>query len=219
MGCGVLDQSGAMNNRRVEALGDGIFAIAMTLLVLELHVPPLPATASVADLARELLHMWPKFGGYCGSFLILGVLWIGHHNQFHYIRRVDRRFLWINILFFMCVGFMPYCTALLGTFIWNRLAAAIYGVAIIATGTVLYFQWRYAATHDLLSEAATPAIVHATGKRILVGLRGYAIALAVSLLSPPAGLALYVLIPLFYLRRGRIDQHLASRVPGASTEH
>ena len=208
-----------MNNRRVEALGDGIFAIAMTLLVLELHVPPLPATASVADLARELLHMWPKFGGYCGSFLILGVLWIGHHNQFHYIRRVDRRFLWSNILFFMCVGFMPYCTALLGTFIWNRLAAAIYGVAIIATGTVLYFQWRYAATHDLLSEAATPVIVHATGKRILVGMRGYYIALAASLVNAPAGLALYVLIPVFYLRRGRIDEHLAARVPGASAEH
>src|SRR5262245_19664088 len=112
-----------MESRRVEALGDGIFAISMTLLVLELHVPALAATASGGELARELLHAWPKFAAYCGTFLILGVFWIGHHNQFHYIRRTDRSFLWINILFFLCVGFMPYCTALLGSFIWNRVAA------------------------------------------------------------------------------------------------
>ena len=62
-------------------------------------------------------------------------------------------------------------------------------------------------------------IVHATGKRILVGMRGYYIALAASLVNAPAGLALYVLIPVFYLRRGRIDEHLAARVPGASAEH
>ena len=208
-----------MHSRRVEALGDGIFAIAMTLLVLELHVPQLVATGSPGELAKALLLMWPKFAGYGGSFLILGVLWIGHHNQFHYIRHVDRPFLWINILFFMCVGFMPYCTALMGSFIWNRLAAGVYGCALIVTGAVLYAEWRYAASHELLSEAATPAIVEATGKRILIGMRGYAIALAASLVSPPAGLALYVLIPLFYLRRGSIDQHLARRVPGASPEH
>ena len=207
-----------MQSRRVEALGDGIFAIAMTLLVLELHVPPLAATAPAGELAKALLPMWPKFAGYGGSFLILGVLWIGHHNQFHYIRHVDRPFLWINILFFMCVGFMPYCTALMGSFIWNRLAAAVYGSALLVTGTVLYAEWRYAARHELLSEAATPAIVDAMGKRILAGLSGYAIALVVSLVSPPAGLALYVLIPFFYLRRGGIDRHLAGKVPGASVE-
>ena len=109
---------------RMEAFSDGIFAIAMTLLVLELHVPALAATGSAGELAKALLLMWPKFAGYGGSFLILGVLWIGHHNQFHYIRRVDRPFLWINIFFFMCVGFMPYCTALMGTFIWNLPCAA-----------------------------------------------------------------------------------------------
>ncbi|HEY6867319.1 MAG TPA: TMEM175 family protein, partial [Candidatus Eisenbacteria bacterium] len=144
------------------------------------------------------------------------VLWIGHHNQFHYIRRADRPFLWINIFFLMCVGFMPYCTALLGSFIWSRMAAAVYGGALIVTGSVLYVAWRYAAGHGLVSEEVTPVIVRATGNRILAGLRGYALGMAASLLSPPAGLALYVLIPLLYLRRGTIDQHLAARHPHGS---
>jgi uncharacterized membrane protein len=200
-----------MESRRVEALADGIFAISMTLLVLEVHVPSLAATVSAGELGRGLLQTWPKLAAYCGSFLILGVLWIGHHNQFHYIRRADRPFLWINILFLMWVGFMPYCTALLGSFMGNHLAAAVYGGALILTGTILYAEWRYAATHGLLSDEATPEIVEATGKRIRLGLLGYAIALAVSLLSAPVGLALYVLIPLSYLRRGTIDRHLSLR--------
>ena len=202
-----------MESRRVEALADGIFAISMTLLVLELRVPALPATATPMQLGGELLHAWPKFAAYCGSFLILGVLWIGHHNQFHYIRRTDRHFLWINIFFLMWVGSMPYFTALLGTFIGNRLAAIAYGAALMVTGAVLYWEWRYAAKHGLIGEDATPEIVCATGHRILIGLRGYAIALGVSLINVPAGLALYVLIPLFYLRRSAIDRHLAAHHP------
>jgi uncharacterized membrane protein len=200
-----------MDSRRVETLADGIFAISMTLLVLELRVPALAAGSSPRQLAGAVLSTWPKFAAYCGSFLILGVLWIGHHNQFHYIRRTDRPFLWINISFLMCVGFMPYCTALLGSFIWNRFAALLYGAALLVTGTALYGEWRYAAKHGLLGDEATPSIVHDTGRRILNGLAGYALALAFSLVSPPIGLALYVLIPLLYLRRGSIDQHLGAR--------
>lgn len=200
-----------MEPRRVEALADGIFAIAMTLLVLELRVPAVPETATAAALIQAILSSWPKFAAYGGSFLILGVLWIGHHNQFHYIRRADRLLLWINICFLMCVGFMPYCTALLGSFIWNRAAAALYGGSLVVTGSVLYGHWVYAARHGLLVQDATREIVDSTGNRILIGLGGYAVALAVSMLSPLAGLALYVAIPFLYLRRSGIDRHLATR--------
>jgi len=206
-----LHQARQMESRRVEARADGIFAISMTLLILEVHVPALPATATAGQLVTGLLQTWPKFAAYAGSFLILGVLWIGHHNQFHYIRRANRPFLWMNIFFLMCVGFMPFCTALLGSFIWNRVATAIYGASLLVTGLTLYGQWRYAAGHGLLGEEATPEIVEATGHRILMGTVGYVVALLVSFLSPPIGLALYLLIPFLYLRRSRIDQHLAAR--------
>ncbi len=204
-----------MDSRRVEALADGIFAIAMTLLVLELHVPMLAATASSGAVASALVHDWAKFATYGGSFFILGVLWIGHHNQFHYIRRADRPFLWINIFYLLCVGFVPYCTALLGTFMWNRTAVVVYGVVLIMTGLTLHWEWVYAAGHGLLGEEATPPVVRAAGHRVLYGLAAYAVAVAIAFVSTPACLALYVLIPLLYLRPSAIDQHLRrGRPPG-----
>jgi len=199
-----------MEARRVEALADGVFAIAMTLLVLELHVPQLVSSDPERELMKSLLHAWPTFLTYAGTFLLLGVLWIGHHNQFHYVRRANRRFLWINILFLMCAGFMPYCTALLGTYIHSRVAATLYGVSIFTTTLVLYAIWRYAARNGLLSPEATPEVVSAAGNRILIGLAGIVIALGVSMWSAPVGLVLYVAVPLSYLRQSGIDRHLTS---------
>jgi len=197
-----------MESRRIETLADGIFAIAMTLLVLELHVPSLSPVTSPGELALALLHAWPKFVSYAGGFVILGILWIGHHNHFHYIRRADRAFLWINIGYLMCVGFLPFCTALLGSFIWNRTAVVVYGGALILTGAALYAEWIYAARHGLLADGVTPEIVRAAGNRILVGVGAYAFAVVVAFVSPPASLALYVLIPFMYFRPGGIDRHL-----------
>jgi uncharacterized membrane protein len=197
-----------MESRRVEALADGIFAIAMTLLVLELHVPMLAATASSGAMAGALIHNWPQFAAYAGSFFILGVLWIGHHSHFHYIRRADRTLLWINILYLMFVGFLPYCTALLGSFIGNRTAALLYGGAVIMTGLLLWAEWVYAARRGLLSNEATPAIVRGLANRILYGVAAFALAALVAFVSPPVCLALYVLIPLLYLRPSAIDRHL-----------
>jgi uncharacterized membrane protein len=203
-----------MHSQRVEMLADGIFAIAMTLLVLELRVPSLPPSATPGEVARALLQAWPKFAAYAGSFFTLGILWIGHHNHFHYMRRADRPFLWINIFYLMCVGFLPYCTALLGSFIWNRTAAVMYGCSLVLAGSTLYVEWRYAAARGLLSEEATPAVVHSMGNRILIGLAGYAAAVLIAFVSPPVCLAIYVLIPLFYLRPSAIDRHLrGERVP------
>jgi uncharacterized membrane protein len=199
-----------MDARRVEALADGVFAIAMTLLVLELHVPKLATSAPDRELMNDLAHAWPKFLTYAGTFILLGVLWIGHHNQFHYVRQVNRRFLWINILFLMFAAFMPYCTALLGSYIQSRVAATIYGTAIFVTTLLLYAIWRYAAKNGLLSHEATPEVVRAAGKRILFGLVGIVVALGVSLASAPAGLVLYVVVPLSYLRQSGIDRHLSA---------
>jgi uncharacterized membrane protein len=199
-----------MEARRVEALADGVFAIAMTLLVLELHVPQLATSTPEGELMQGLLHAWPNFLTYAGTFLLLGVLWIGHHNQFHYVRRVNRRFLWLNILFLMCAGFMPFCTALLGTYIHSRVAATLYGVSIFTTTLVLYAIWRYAARNGLLSHEATPEVVRAAGDRILIGLAGLVVGLGVSLVNAPMGLVVYIAVPLSYLRQSEIDRHLTA---------
>src|SRR5215471_13774083 len=109
-------RSFALGKNRIEALSDGIFAIALTLLVLELHIPDLPPNASNVQVAPALFKLWPKFLTYVVSFISLGVYWIGHHNMYHAIRRADRVLLWFNILFFMCVLLLLFSTSFLNAF-------------------------------------------------------------------------------------------------------
>src|SRR4051812_40441782 len=101
---------------RIEALVDGVFAVAMTILVLELHVPELGPKATDADLLSALGELAPKILSYASGFVILGTLWIGHHFQFHYIRRSSRALLWINLSFLLVSASLPFAVALLGTY-------------------------------------------------------------------------------------------------------
>src|SRR5579859_3308398 len=86
---------------RVEAFADGVFAIVITLLILDIHVPQVQGTPVGPQLVQQLIAMWPKYLAYAMSFIIVGVYWVGHHAQFRYIRHANRTLLWINILFFM----------------------------------------------------------------------------------------------------------------------
>src|SRR5438132_1257264 len=100
---------------RLEAFSDGVFAIASTLLVLDLHVPELAAVARTrGGLWGALLAQWPRLLSYLISFGIVGFYWVGHHLMLHFVRHVDRRFLFLNVVFLMLVAFMPYPAAVLG---------------------------------------------------------------------------------------------------------
>ncbi len=98
---------------RIEALSDGVFAIAMTLLVLELHVPDV-SSAETGPLAAALLAMWPKFVSFGLGFVLLGSLWVGQHYQFHYVRRTDRPLLWLHLALLLVCSLVPFAVALLG---------------------------------------------------------------------------------------------------------
>jgi len=95
-----------LTKARIEALTDGIFATVMTVLVLGLSLPQ--AGLSESGLEGEIVNLSPSILAYVFSFVVLGVYWIGHHNQFHYIKRTDRVFLWVNILFLLTIGFVPF---------------------------------------------------------------------------------------------------------------
>jgi uncharacterized membrane protein len=92
---------------RVTAFSDGVFAVAITLLVLSLQPPQLSDAVAAHHLARAVLDLWPKLLSYMLSFVIVGIYWVSHHNTFALFRRVDRALLWINLLFLMCVAFVP----------------------------------------------------------------------------------------------------------------
>ena len=135
-----------MRTSRLEAFSDGVFAIAATLLVLELRVPP-----ETSDLPAALLHLWPAYAAYLVSFITIGIIWVNHHTLLEHCRRVDRRFLYLNLFLLVTVGIVPFPTSLVDQYILSEhgatAALVVYGlgavlIAIAFTGVFLY------ATHD-----------------------------------------------------------------------
>ena len=120
---------------RLQAFSDGVFAIAITVLVLGLGVPEIPDPLVPIELPKKLLELWPgKLLSYALSFVVTGMFWVAHHMAFHHIRRSTRALLWLNILFLMLVSFIPFPAALLGRYFDQRLALLIYTASLAATG-------------------------------------------------------------------------------------
>src|SRR5579859_8164415 len=146
-----------MSVHRVEGLGDGVFAIAMTVLVLGINVPE---GRGGTGLAAQLSALWPKFASYALSFVMLGVLWIGYHFQFQYIRRTDRGLLWLNLVFLLTVTFLPFSTAVLGNYPGAREAVILYGGSVASAGICLLAHWMYATRkRHLMAEDLDPSVV------------------------------------------------------------
>lgn len=209
----------ALDPGRLATLTDGIFAIAMTLLVLNLQVPRIPENQVGSKLPHELFTLWPKVLGFVLSFVVVGVYWVGHHNQFHYIRRLDRTFIWINIGFLLFVAFVPFTAAVLGEYVHQQIAVAIYGLNLVAVGAMLYVVWRYATTsHRLVDEDLSPLVIRVGGQRTLVGVGVYLLAVIVSFISTWLSVVLYILVPVLYILPGRIDRNFR-QPPAPSGSH
>ena len=186
---------------RIEALSDGVFAIAMTLLVLELRVPEVDGADSAA-LVTALGAMWPKFVGFALGFVLLGTVWLGHHYQFHYIRRVDRPLLWLNLALLLVCSAVPFAVALLGRYWARPVATSIYGALLLCSGVCLLAHWSYATSNRRLVDASLDeAIVHALRARIVLGLTGYGLGFALSFVWPPGSIVTYALMPIVYFPR------------------
>src|SRR5436189_5377129 len=123
-------QTVAMRTTRLEAFSDGVSAIAATLLVLELRVPP-----ETTDLPAALLRLWPAYAAYLVSFLTIGIIWVNHHTLLEHCRRVDRRFLYLNLLLLASVGIVPFPTSLVDHYIlspqWATAALVVYGLGAV----------------------------------------------------------------------------------------
>src|SRR2546423_2915977 len=139
------DSSVTNETARLEAFSDGVFAIAITLLIIEIHVP---AREHAETLGHELLRIWPSYMGYLTSFLTIGVMWINHHYVFELIARVDRTMLLLNTLLLMLIAFVPFPTAVLAQFVETdgaRAAAVLYGATLTLTAITFFAWWRYAS--------------------------------------------------------------------------
>ena len=144
---------------RVEAFSDGVFAIAITLLVLEIKVPHLDQGASGRDLLAALLNLWPSFVAFLGSFSAILVMWVNHHGLFRLINCVDSRFLFANGLLLMLVTFVPFPTAVLAEYL-NRqganAAVAFYCGTFVLINAAYNLLWHTAAVHRRLIKEDVP---------------------------------------------------------------
>jgi uncharacterized membrane protein len=198
----------ALKPSRVAALCDGVFAIAMTILVLNITVPN-PRTVPPEQLPGALRHIAPQVLVYVMSFINLGVLWVGQHNQYHFIVRADRWFLWINIGYLLLISFVPLATALLGYYPLERLALFVYGVNLLGATLVLALHWQYAtAGGRLVARRLSPKVVQLAHRRIVGTAGAFFTALLLSLLVPVAGLALFLVVPFVNVLPFGVDPHL-----------
>jgi uncharacterized membrane protein len=154
-------ESGTREDRdRIVNLSDGVFAIAITLLVLDIQVPDIPENMVSSQLPGALLSLWPKYFGYFLSFVGISAFWLIHHSIFRPIRAYDRSLLYLNFLFLMVVAFVPFPTSLLGEYGDHQLPVAIYA-ATLAVGRLLLtaIHWYSTRNDRLLGEPQDPATV------------------------------------------------------------
>jgi uncharacterized membrane protein len=186
-----------VETNRLEAFSDGVFAIAITLLVLDVTV------REHAPLGRELLRVWPSYVGYAVSFLTIGVMWINHHTICRHIARVDRVFLSLNILLLLCIAFFPFPTRLLAEHVRGpgaRDAALVYGCTGVVTAICFNALWRYAAGGmRLLRPDADRREVSGITRSYLPGTLLYGAGTLLAFASPWASAAAYVAIAAFYV--------------------
>ena len=196
-----------MRTNRIEALSDGIFAIVMTLLVLELKVPHLQDNSN-GELLRYLLSLSPVFISYVISFIILGIYWVGHHNQMHFIKKSDRTFLWLNLMFFMFVSLVPFSAALLGEFHTDQISVIIYGLNLSFCGLSLFLIWRHAILAKLTEESLSQDFINMVNTRILTTPVICLLAIGVSFINVSVSLVLLAAPIIFYILPGRLDKLL-----------
>jgi uncharacterized membrane protein len=205
---------GGLTKNRIETLTDGVFAIAMTLLVFNIHVPQLQG-ADVAQLPHRLLELWSSFFIYALTFALLGIFWVAHHGQFFFIRRIDRNSLWINIAFLSTVTTLPFSAALLGSYPGQRVAVICYGVNLSLVALVLYAHLLYATGQAHLTGPESDKIGLSLAKQRLLSCPLLcATCIVISFFHPLVASIVYLTVPVIYIMPGRVDRYFADVLEG-----
>ena len=191
---------------RVEAFSDGVFAIAITLLIIEVKVPHGPEVGS-RGLLFALMDLWSSYLGYVVSFLTLGIMWVNHHQMFEYIRSANRRLMLVHILFLMAVAFMPFPTAVLAEHLPRadtRLAAtAFYGMCVFITILLFNAVWAAGiAGRDLVREDVSEARLLAITRHYRYAPLAYLLAAVLTIVNVWVSLLAHAALGIYYARSG-----------------
>jgi uncharacterized membrane protein len=182
---------------RLVAFSDGVFAITITLLILEIRPP-----TDDKDLLHGLVALWPSYLAYAVTFLFIGQVWANHHVMFDHIRGADRVILLLNTVLLMVVAFLPFATSVLAAALRSgdgqRTAVGFYGIAFDMTALTFNAVWQYACRHRLVSEALGPGGVTAISRRFQLALAWLATGALLGALLPVLGVAVIVAFNAFY---------------------
>ncbi|HEU0194698.1 MAG TPA: TMEM175 family protein [Gaiellales bacterium] len=187
-----------METGRLEAFSDGVFAIAVTLLVLDVKVPE-----TSGSLGHALAHQWPVYASYAVSFLTVGIMWVNHHVMLRHFDHADRPFLLINVLFLMAISFVPFPTSVVSAYFRESqsatTAAVAYGLTMVVVALMFNLVWRY-GTHDgrLLRDGYDRREVSGISRTYLLGPVMYGVATLAALASAYLSLALFAALALFW---------------------
>jgi len=194
---------------RLEALIDGIFAVALTLLVLDIKLPDSATFSSNDQLWAKLLSLERHFAIYVISFIVIAMYWISHHIHFHFIRYTDRRLIWINMVYLLLISFVPFATDLVGDHKDLILPCEIYGVTLLALSGVSFLHLDYLSRHPYLtSKELTPEVVRLIKRRILLFTIIPIISMIIAFYSTLLSLYTYLLLLLAHFFTGPVDERI-----------
>ncbi len=184
---------------RIEAFSDGVFAIAATLLVLEVGV----STTSGARLGHELLRIWPSYLSYVTSFITIGIIWINHHHNLRTIGPADRTFMFLNLLLLLDVAFIPFPTKLVAAYLrrdGEGPAVIAYAATLLLMAVLYTIWWRYARSgRRLIGPSVSEAELRAIDRGFAPGLPLYLVVFVLAFFSPLAAVILTLALAAFYL--------------------
>jgi len=189
---------------RLAALSDGVFAVAMTLLVLDLHAPAVEAVHNEADLSHALLAIAPRLLIYLMSFMTLGIFWVGQQTQLNCLAQSSRDLTWTHLGFLLAVTLTPFSTALMAEFLAYRTALMVYWANIALLGGILYASWRCAVRAGLVKAEIPPDLGKGVERRIIIAQSLYAFGALLSVFNTYCSIGFIILVQLNYVLAPRL---------------
>ena len=196
--------------QRIEAFSDGVFAIAITLLIIEIGVPRVTGDESLSEALGDL---WPSYGAYVLSFVMIGIYWVNHHSLFRLFVRTDHFFLMLNVFFLMAIAFLPFPTAVLGEYLNDSaqrdIAVRLYALGLLLPAFGWIVVWLYANARSLVDERLAPEYVRFLTVQYLLSNVLYSSALMLSFLNVWVALTIVVGLTLLYLLPPRRPRYVS----------
>jgi uncharacterized membrane protein len=191
----VPEESSSRELDRLIFFSDAVFAIVMTLLVLEIRVPDVPSDVAAQEVPGLVFELWPKIFSYVLSFLVIGLYWIGHHQTFRYVRSYDRTLLWLNLVFLLSISFIPFPTDLLGEYGGLRFAVIFYAASLGMARLLLAMVWWYVVSGPIrTSDDLDRGLANYHFWRSLAIPAIFFLSIGIAFFSPNAAVASWVLL-------------------------